>query len=261
MRKEKGSRCPTNDAHVSPQIRQQMHILGEAVLNREVFKMNDGTQASTHYDAAYFDWEKNISEFGGWASANTFKKSIKSNDIVIDFGCGGGHLLHNMSCGTRIGIEPNPSAVDSIEKLGISHFFNSADALRELGSGAADVIISNHALEHTLNPLQEIKNLRPLLKDGGIIHFVVPCETISCEYNPSDINHHLFTWSPLNLGNLFTEAGYRVEYSTPFIHKWPPHYRKISALGWPLFNLACRIYGQFERSSFQVELRAMAPAN
>lgn len=221
--------------------------------------MPGATQASTHYDAGYYDWQRDIGEFGGWADQYKFRDSIRQDDTVIDFGCGGGFLLKNLNCKKKIGIEPNPSAVDSIRSLNMLHFYNAVDALQELGEGVADVIISNHALEHTLNPLQEIKNLRPLLKPGGIIHFVVPCEAISCLYRTSDINHHLYTWCPQNLGNLFTEAGYQVEYSKPYIHKWPRYYRHIARLGWPVFNLACRIYGHLQRSSFQVELKATKP--
>jgi SAM-dependent methyltransferase len=212
--------------------------------------------ASDYYDSDYFDWQKNIGAFGGWVSAYKFKESIKKHDTVIDFGCGGGFLLKNLDCEKRIGIEPNPSAVDTVKKFGIKHFHSPIDAVNELGTEVADVIVSNNALEHTLNPLQELKNLKPLLKTGGTIHFVVPCDSIDYKYNAKDINYHLFSWSPQNLGNLFTEAGYSVEYVRPYIHKWPPFYSKIAKLGWPIFNLACRLYGRIERTWFQVEIKA-----
>jgi SAM-dependent methyltransferase len=215
--------------------------------------------ASSYYDADYFNWQKNIGAFGGWANAFKFKNTVRPADTVIDFGCGGGFLLHNLNCATRIGIEPNPSAAESVRKFGIKHFTSPSEALRELGGEVADVIISNHALEHTLNPLQEIKSLRPLLKRGGTIHFYVPCEAISLRYDPNNINYHLFSWSPQNLGNLLTEAGYKVEYSKACIHKWPPFYTKIARLGWPVFNAACRIYGRLERTWFQVEAKAIRP--
>lgn len=214
------------------------------------------TGASDYYDAVYFDWQKNIGAFGGWANSYKFKDSVSQNDTVIDFGCGGGFLLKSLECNERIGIEPNPSAAESVKKLGIQHFTSPNDVVSNLGECIADVIVSNNALEHTLNPLQELKNLKPLLKIGGTIHFVVPCDSIKYQYNPKDINYHLFSWSPQNLGNLFNEAGYSVEYVRPYIHKWPPFYSKIAKLGWPIFNLACRIYGRIERSWFQVEIKA-----
>ena len=212
--------------------------------------------ASEYYDSDYFDWQKNIGAFGGWANAYKFKNSIKKTDTVVDFGCGGGWLLKNLECEKRIGIEPNPSAAENIKKFGIRHFTTPIQALNELGENCVDVIVSNNALEHTLNPLQEIKNLKSLLKTGGTIHFVVPCDSIDYEYNAKDINYHLFSWSPQNLGNLFTEAGYSVEYVRPYINKWPPFYSKIAKLGWPIFNIACRVYGRIERTWFQVEIKA-----
>jgi len=220
---------------------------------------SQATQVSAHYNADYFGWQRRVGEFGAWALAPKFEKSIRSSDTVIDFGCGAGFILNRLNCRKKIGIEPNPSAAEYVARHGIRHFVNSADALHELGEGAADVIISNHALEHTLSPFDEIKRLRPLLKPGGIIHFIVPCDSIGMKYSTSDIHRHLFTWSPLNLGNLFSEAGYEVEYSRPWVNKWPPFYRTISALGRPIFDLTCRIYGQLERSWFQVELRARKP--
>ena len=153
-----------------------------------------------------------------------------------------------------------PSRQKSINKLDILHFLSPVDALKELGEGFADVVVSDNALEHTLNPLQELKALRALLKVGGIIHLVVPCELISYGYNSNDRNHHLFSWSPQSLGNLLIEGGFILEYSRPYIHKWPPFYSKLAILGWPIFNVLCQLYGRVERSWFQVEARAQKPS-
>lgn len=218
--------------------------------------LKDSSTASKHYDADYFNWQKNIGDFGGWANSFKFKKSIAKEDTVIDFGCGGGFLLRSLECLNKIGIEPNPSAAKSVKNFGIHHFHSPSEALSELGEEVADLIISNNALEHTSNPLQEIKDLRRLLKVGGVIHFYVPLDSINYNYNPRDINYHLFSWSPQNIGNLFVEAGYEIEYSRKFIHKWPPFYRKLAILGWPIFNLLCLIYGRIDRRWFQVEVKA-----
>ncbi len=214
------------------------------------------TIASNHYDSNYFNWQKNSGIFGGWANFYKFKDSVAPNDVVVDFGCGGGFLLKRLDCSTRIGIEPNLSAAETVKNLGIQHFSSSIEAVDNLGKCIADVIISTNALEHTLNPLQELKNLKPLLKPGGLIHFIVPCDSISYQYNPNNIDHHLYSWSPQNLGNLFTEAGYCIEYVRPYIHKWPPYYSMIAKLGWPIFNFACYVYARLERSWFQVEIKA-----
>jgi SAM-dependent methyltransferase len=208
---------------------------------------------STHYDDKYFDWQASIGEFGGWANQSKFVEYISSNSRVLDFGCGGGFLLKGIKCSTKVGVEVNPSAAETARKHGIDVF----GSVEEVPDDYVDVIISNNALEHTLQPLEELKSLYKKLKVGGKIIFVVPCESINYSYKANDINHHLYSWSPMCIGNLFTEAGFSVIESQSYIHKWPPKYRLIAKLGGrSLFEIACRIYGRIERSWFQVRVIA-----
>lgn len=206
-----------------------------------------------HYDENYFNWQKNIGAFGGWANLVKFENFISAEMDVMDFGCGGGFLLKNINCNNKIGIEINDEARKSLDNFGIKSFKYVQDA----PDNWADCIISNHALEHVNDPLNQIILLKSKLKKGGRIVFVVPCDSIKCKYIPNNINYHLFSWSPMNLGNLFTEAGYKVIESKPFIHKWPAHYHKIAKIfGKSMFNLICRIYGHVENSWFQVRVVA-----
>jgi SAM-dependent methyltransferase len=208
---------------------------------------------STHYDDKYFDWQASIGEFGGWANQSKFVEYISSNSRVLDFGCGGGFLLKGIKCSTKVGVEVNPSAAETARKHGIDVF----GSVEEVPDDYVDVIISNNALEHTLQPLEELKSLYKKLKVGGKIIFVVPCESINYSYKANDINHHLYSWSPMCIGNLFTEAGFSVIESQSYVHKWPPKYRLIAKLGGrSLFEIACRIYGRIERSWFQVRVIA-----
>lgn len=208
---------------------------------------------SKHYDEKYFDWQASIGEFGGWANQSKFVDYISSESKVLDFGCGGGFLLKNLNCSKRVGVEVNPAARETAKQNGVEVFARVDDVPDEY----VDVVISNHALEHALRPLDELKCLRDKLRAGGKVVFVVPCEAISSRYRPNDVNHHLYTWSPMCLGNLFFEAGFSVIESKAYIHKWPPMYRYIAAWGRRhLFELACRIYGRLARSSFQVRVVA-----
>lgn len=208
---------------------------------------------STHYDDTYFDWQASIGEFGGLVNQSKFVDYISSNSRVLDFGCGGGFLLKNIKCSKRVGVEVNPSAIEKAKQNGIEVY----SRVKEITDGYVDVIISNNALEHTLQPLEELKELYKKLKVGGKIIFIVPCESISKSYKPNDINHHLYSWSPMCIGNLFTEAGFLVIESKPYIHKWPPKYKLITKVGGRrLFEIACRIYGRIDRSWFQVRVVA-----
>ena len=203
---------------------------------------------SEHYNKEYFDWQRPLGEFGGWANLTKFEEYISPDDSVLDFGCGGGFLLKNIECKKKVGIEINPEAAKIAVENG-AEVYLSSDAVPD---NYVDKIISNNALEHALHPLSELKNLYKKLKTGGLIIFVVPCESITYEYTPNDINHHLYSWSPMCIGNLFTEAGFEVLESKPYIHKWPTNYLEVAKNGREAFELACRKYGQTETTWFQV---------
>jgi len=153
-----------------------------------------------------------------------FEEFVQPQYSVIDFGCGGGFLLNSLSCKNKIGVEINDFARRAANENGIKTVQFSS----EVADSWADVVVSNHAMEHVLSPSHELEMLRQKLRSGGTIIFVVPWE---CEgrYDPADINKHLFTWSPLNLGNLFSAAGFDVKESIEIIHRWPPDYLRVWA--------------------------------
>lgn len=202
-----------------------------------------------HYDDNYFDWQSSIGEFGGWANRPKFSDYISPSDTVLDFGCGGGYLLKGLLCQRRIGVEVNPTAAEIAKQNGIEIY----QQIGGIPTESIHTVISNHALEHTTHTLNELKALYQRLKVGGKIIVVVPCESISYRYQPNHINYHLYSWSPMCLGNLFTEAGFSLIESKPYMHKWPPKYQLIAKLGGrSLFDLSCYVYAHMERSWFQV---------
>ena len=208
-------------------------------------------KVSEYYDKNYFNWQSSLGSFGGWANKSKFANYIKREDVVLDFGCGGGYLLKNIDCKEKIGVEINPDAIKIAQENGLK-VFSDTD---EVPDDSMDVIISDNALEHTLRPLDELKSLYKKLKKGGKIIFVVPCEAITLKYKPNDINHHLYSWSPLSIGNLFTEAGFSIVESKAYFHKWPPFSRFLARIfGRWLFEVGCRIYGRIERSWFQIRV-------
>ncbi len=208
---------------------------------------------SKHYNEQYYAWQKSGGSFGGLANIVKFQEFLGEDLCIIDFGCGGAFLLQCLRCREKIGIEVNEVAWREANAAGIRTFRTTQEAPDDW----ADLIISNNALEHSLNPLDELRKLHKKLKRGGKIVFIIPCESIRFVYKPNDINHHLFGWSPMAAGNLFTEAGFHVLESKSYIHKWPKHYQKIRKLfGDRLFNIICRIYGRIENSWHQVRVVA-----
>lgn len=207
----------------------------------------------SHYRKKYFSWQKKYGEFGGKANLIKFNEFIKPHSKVIDFGCGGGYLLANINCREKLGIEINKDARNEAKKNGIKVYSNH----KSIPNNWADIIISNHVIEHVDCPLEELKKIKTKVRKGGLVVFVVPCERYTREYQPADISQHLYTWSPLNLGNLFTKAGYKVIEVKEFAHSWPSNYLWIEHFfGMKVFNLMARIKGLLFKDITQIRVVA-----
>jgi SAM-dependent methyltransferase len=208
-----------------------------------------------HYNKKYFKWQSQIGEFGGKANLLKFNNLLKPGQKILDFGCGGGYLLKNINeTNTKLfGVEVNKEAKKIAKTNGVKVFSNS----NLLPANYFDLIISNHALEHTDNPLLELKNLHKSLKKNGQICIVVPLDNKSYSYKKNDINFHFFSWSPMNLGNILTRAGFDVIESSIFFYKWPPYYFFIKRImPWFFFNLLCKIYSRIDTRSYQTRCLA-----
>jgi SAM-dependent methyltransferase len=162
--------------------------------------------SENYYDVNYFNDQKIIGKRNAIEIIHNFSKFIKETDAVLDFGCGGGYLLNELICGDKYGIDINPIALAEANKMGIQTF----TAIEKLKENSVDVVISNSALEHDPNPRESLKKLFKVLKKNGKIIFRVPHETLNYSYRPNDWNYHLYTWSPMALGNLFNDVGFNI---------------------------------------------------
>ena len=54
------------------------------------------SKVTKNYNKDYFNWYKNIGEFGAIMNHEKFQQHISYNDSVLDFGCGGGYLLEKI---------------------------------------------------------------------------------------------------------------------------------------------------------------------
>ncbi|MBN2111067.1 MAG: class I SAM-dependent methyltransferase [Methanosarcinaceae archaeon] len=206
----------------------------------------------TYYSSDYFNWQKEIGAFGGSANTFKFKDHINPDDTVVDFGCGGGYLLQNIRCKKKTGVEINDSAREAACENGL----DVVKTISEIKNNYADVVISNHALEHVENPIEILRQLYPKLKQHGSIIFVVPHQKANEKYIPDDVNQHLYTWNPLTLGNLFSNAGYKILDVRTIRHRWPPRYVLLKQmLGDSVFNTICKIYA-YLKDDYQIKIIA-----
>jgi SAM-dependent methyltransferase len=168
-------------------------------------------RVSAHYrgaqGSAYHRHYQPLAAAFGEVNARKFQRFVGPSDTVVDFGCGPGFTLARLQAGSAIGVEVNDESRRFAESLGIETA-TSADLLPEK---SADVVVSNHCLEHTLNPLEELQQLHRVLRPGGTIVLYVPVDDWRSRRQrrvDPDVNHHLYTWTPLLLANLLREAGF-----------------------------------------------------
>jgi SAM-dependent methyltransferase len=164
--------------------------------------------ASEHYDAAYFAWQNAHIDIKTQIKITRFAPYVRTTDTVLDFGCAGGDMLAALPGARKIGVELNDVARESAVR---EHRIEAYKSLDEVEDGIVDVIVSNHTLEHVARPFDALLQLKPKLKPGGRLVMVLPIDDWRAQrrWRPGDINRHLYTWTPLNLGNLLEDAGYR----------------------------------------------------
>lgn len=144
--------------------------------------------------------------------AEYFSGVTNASDIVLDFGCATGGILSSLPAARRVGVEINEAASVEARKV----LDRVVGHLDEVEDASIDVAISFHAFEHLPNPHGALVNLRRVLRPSGRLRLIVPYESMFLnrehrKWTPGDPDQHLFTWTPMALGNLLSVSGFKVE--------------------------------------------------
>ncbi|MEX2253057.1 MAG: methyltransferase domain-containing protein [Thermoleophilaceae bacterium] len=208
----------------------------------------ESERVGSHYGGSraerYFAYQRGIGELGAELNLFKFESHVSPDDAIVDFGCGGGGLLGRLDAASKTGVEVSEPARAQARERGLA----VVSSLSELDPESADVAISNHALEHTLSPLDELRGLRRVLRPGGKLVLWLPIDDWrSQRVARPDPNHHLYTWTPLLLSNILAEAGFEVAECRVVTHAWPPHTERLARLPRPLFDLLARVWAVLRR--------------
>ncbi|MFN0280114.1 MAG: class I SAM-dependent methyltransferase [Pyrinomonadaceae bacterium] len=202
---------------VSPRL--SFDELADKVYSDNYFPKRDGANKPSAETALYI--KRQLADF---------EKLVGGRKKVLDIGCGNGAFLDfAREAGWKIAgadIKLSPDA----RTLNCPLWEGRLQAI-DFGGERFDLIRLNHVLEHTQDPLKELRICRELLEPNGILYISVPNITglsprlkslqsrfglKSHRWRHYAAMHHLFFFSPETLQKLVERAGFRVlSWNTP----------------------------------------------
>lgn len=143
---------------------------------------------------------------------------------VLDFGCGEGSLLKELSA-RRPGleteaVEPGEAFREFAREYAGCKVYAGLESLLEDSSGDFDLVIVNHVLEHLLLPNEILESLAGLISESGCLFLDVPAIE---GYRSIESLHigHMYHFSENTLRALAESTGYRVK---SIEHHNPPNH-------------------------------------
>lgn len=189
------------------------------------------------------------------AAANTwiFQDFINPTDSVLHFWCGGGYILNSLACGDKYGIDASAKYRDHAQNTFGFRVTPNFDEFENL-----DVVISSHTLARLPNPLETLSDAYKSLRPGGTLVVTVPCYSHKNKYTEFNFEQHLYSWSPIDIGNLVHRAGFSILSVERICHRIPPKGALIlKYCGERLFHLMCRIYARLSPNQTQIRVVAL----
>jgi SAM-dependent methyltransferase len=141
--------------------------------------------------------------------AQKIQAYVSDQSEVFEFGAGFGWNLAQLKCARKAATDLEPSLREVVEPLGIEFFPDTV----ALSDRSFDVVLCHHMLEHAISPPAILREIRRLLRPGGKLLLYVPWEREAKyrTFDPSEPNHHLYSWNVQTMGNLLSETGFKVQ--------------------------------------------------
>jgi len=146
---------------------------------------------------------------------------------VVDVGCAGGSFLDQVRgvAGRLIAIEPSSVYQSALRERGYSVFSYARDAHQTLSS-AIDLAVSIQVIEHVSDPRAFLADIRPLLRDDGMLLVSTPNRRdILLDLLPDDYPAffhrvvHRWYFDEVSLRACARQAGYEVD-DIQYVHRF-----------------------------------------
>lgn len=175
--------------------------------------------------------------------ARKIQPEVADDDVVLEYGVGTGWNLARLQCGRRIGFDLADHLQPILQRHGIEFVTDTAG----LADASVNVCVCHHMLEHAPHPLRILADIARLLRSGGKLLLFVPYERERRyrRYDASEPNHHLFSWNVQTLGNLVTDAGFRIQTA------------RIGRFGYDRFAAVCAARARLGESGYRGIRRAI----
>jgi SAM-dependent methyltransferase len=142
-----------------------------------------------------------------------------SSKIVCDIGCGNGDQLRRFKAlGYEVvGVEPDDDARALAREVGPVYRGTAEQLPHDLDGRAFDVVLMSHVLEHCIDPIRSIENVRRLVAPGGRLIIEVPnnAATGFWRFGPvwpwADVPRHINFFTRRSLERLLENGGFKIE--------------------------------------------------
>ncbi len=172
----------------------------------------DAVAAVYQADSSYHDPLLKIPEpCWRWISRLRAAKTaswLKNIPKILEFGVGSGWNLAAVPVSERLGFDIGRHLKPVVEARGILFLDDTA----QIEDASLPAVLCHHCLEHVPDPHAILSQIGTWLQPGGLLLLYVPFETERRyrNFDPAEINHHLFSWNVQSLGNLVTAHGYEI---------------------------------------------------
>lgn len=160
------------------------------------------------------EWVERFTQADMQRSFATFSPQLPPGGCIIEVGTGAGHFLWPfVRAGYRArGFEPSPASAVQARASGVDivgEFAMDDDRTREALS-SADMVVSNHSLEHHYDPNRLLALCARYMKPGAVLGIAVP----NAETEFLMMTHlfvlHLDAYTPVSLERMLNKHGFRV---------------------------------------------------